>query len=103
VPDPPKLSLNLTGTPVAASYSSEKRAVMVSYALRVTAKDTSVRCTGLALLFAFLSSSEVTPNCMTEILQMCLSSSEVTPTYMAQRFNNAAHAVLCMHLCHIIQ
>lgn len=45
VPLPPKLSRKRTGCPVAASYSLAKRAVIFSYAFRVTAKDTSVRLT----------------------------------------------------------
>lgn len=56
VPEPPKLRRNFTGIPVAASYSSAKRSVMTSYAFRVTAKETSVRCTVPFRAFFFRSS-----------------------------------------------
>ena len=64
VPLPPKLRRKRTACPVAASYSAAKRCVMRSYALRVTAKDTSVRLTvgsffggSCGFLLSLLSSS----------------------------------------------
>lgn len=74
VPLPPKLSLKRTACPVAASYSAAKRCVMRSYALRVTANDTSVRLTVGSFLGAsrgFLLSSFPTCTGMRWLSKYC--------------------------------
>ena len=55
VPEPPKLSLNLMGCPVASSYSRANCSVMRWYALRETAKEHSVSVTLGSLGFCFSS------------------------------------------------